>query len=296
MDRLFRQQEFTTEPNAPYPDPTTGRAREIDLVARWTSTTSPSEVNALVLCECENNSQPVVFFGTPADPERDMDESYVVSGFPLGIDAGAGVPTHLASLHGSNRDLHSYGWPLATQYCTFKPPKRDNDGRWMALHNDEQHDTLEALRQATCCRVEAHYQEMHGMLVSLLDPGEWSMAQVYYPVVVLGGEMYLCSNSRGHFSLRKTQHVRFMKQWSGLNLASGVSVGIDIISERHVPAYVRCVRNEVQYLSNLVKSYEAGIVKAIAQLGQKINGDETPAALRRVVERHASRLDEDDTD
>lgn len=296
VDRLFRQREFTTEPNATYPDPTTGKVREIDIVARWTTTTPPSEVNALVLCECENNSQPVVFFGTPADPERELDESIVISGFPLAIDAGAGVPTHLASLHGCNRDLHSYAWPLVTQYCTFKPPKNDGDGRWIALHSDEQHATLEALRQATCHRIEAHYKEMHGLLLGLLDPGEWLMAQIYYPVVVLGGEMYLCSNSSGRVSLRRIRHARLMKQWSGLNLASEISVGIDIITEGHVPAYVRCVRNEVQYLSNLVKSHEAGIVKAIARLGQKIKGDETPTALRGVVERHASRLGEDDLD
>jgi hypothetical protein len=87
-----------------------------------------------------------------------------------------------------------------------------------------------------------------------------------------------------------------MKQWPGLITASDATVGIDIITEGYVPAYVRRVRSEVHYLSNLVKSHEAGTIKAIAQLGRKINGDETTAALRRVIERHASRLDEDDTD
>ena len=296
VERLLSDEGFATEPNAMYPDPDTGKMRELDLVAQWNTCNAPSEASALVLCECENNALPLVFFGLPPDPERDVDESFLVSGFPLAVYYDGSIPTHLSTVHGFNRELHAYAWPLATQYCTLKEPKSHGADNWMAYHSDEQHGTLEALRQATCHRIELHYKELHSLGVdNLLDPGEWSIAQIYHPLVVLGGEMYFCSTRRGRLSLKRTCHVRLRKQWSGLDPGGKTSVGIDVIAESYVTTYVRSVRNETLRLQDEVGAKADGIKCAIGHLAQELRKvGSTPAALRRVVERHAAWPPPDD--
>src|SRR5450759_5361957 len=72
---------FTVEANTCYVDPITGKSRELDIYAFNLEPVDPERedkndiVSSVVLCECSNNSQPLVFLSkdwasTPFDSEK----------------------------------------------------------------------------------------------------------------------------------------------------------------------------------------------------------------------------------
>ena len=65
LEQLLRRRGHYVETNAPYPDPITGKTREIDLYAMAAEKAGPGEYDyffQVVLVECINNPQPLVLF------------------------------------------------------------------------------------------------------------------------------------------------------------------------------------------------------------------------------------------
>lgn len=62
---LIRRKQIYVEANAAFPDPVTGKSRELDVYAMHLEKAGPGEFDflfAVLLIECVNNPQPVAFF------------------------------------------------------------------------------------------------------------------------------------------------------------------------------------------------------------------------------------------
>ena len=83
VERVFAEEGFKVLTNPVYPDPETGKTREIDIVAFSVNGVFDKGFNAILpvlLCECENNSQPIVFFTKKPPLTWLHDEEVKVSG------------------------------------------------------------------------------------------------------------------------------------------------------------------------------------------------------------------------
>ena len=63
IDSLLRSQKYFTVPNAAYPDPNTGKSRELDIRAHSIAFRTDRQVYGVMhelLIECVNNPQPVI--------------------------------------------------------------------------------------------------------------------------------------------------------------------------------------------------------------------------------------------
>lgn len=146
------QNGFFIEPNQRIIDPTTGKSREIDLVAElWDSVHERPPLDTKVcvsvrfVCEAKNNPHPVVLLTElPFSPNLETWDSL--------HEGRTGFFRH-EPIDPSFFDFLTDGQKPYTQYCSFKPKKNGKDSDWLAWHPDDFHDDLEKI--ISYCRQEA---------------------------------------------------------------------------------------------------------------------------------------------
>lgn len=196
------QNGFFVEPNQRILDSTTGKDREIDLVAElWDSvherTNSKIKVYVAVhfVCEVKNNPYPIVLltelpFSPALEPWDSLHEG--TNGFFKGV-----VP-----LDQSFFDYFTDEHKIYTQYCSFKLKKAKKDTEWMAWHPDDFHDDLEKI--ISYCRLQAN------QITGLSD--DYHRLLLYLPVVILGGDLYVAKPQEATMVLTKVDtalHIHF---------------------------------------------------------------------------------------
>ena len=137
---------------------------------------------------------------------------------------------------------------LATQYCCFT---RKNN-RWIATHLDSHHQTFAGLINALEAAIEDHYAKAW-----LPKKGEEEPVniQIYYPLVVVQGEIYLARETRKGLVLRKTKHVQYRRElWTAKRREA---YQIDVIHESFVGRYLKLVDLEMDAVKRrMVRRHE----------------------------------------
>lgn len=230
---------YFVETNQAYPDPQTGISREYDLSAMGGIRLFRNRSDFLfpyILCECENNSVPLVFFETnsPITFLFYMEVKY--SGVPVKLwKNGEWVPISFAL---NFEKFHHYcRGKIATQYCSFN--KKGN--RWIATHLDPQHQTLNKLIDALEAEITEHYESWR-----LPKRGEKEPIniQIYYPLVVVQGDLYFAKQSRAGPKMRKVRHVQFRRElWSAKRKDT---YQIDVVHESFLSGYLKMVDKEAE--------------------------------------------------
>ncbi len=158
VERRLAGHGYLVQANPAYPDPDTGKSREIDINAMSAVHLYKKGMHCLfpiLLCECENNAQPVVFFTKKSEVPFLHHEEVKMSGIPVKFwqkDEYVSL-----SEFAKMKDFHHYcKGTVATQYCSFQQQRQDKSC-WLALHNDEQHRTLHALVKYLKNQTAAHF-------------------------------------------------------------------------------------------------------------------------------------------
>jgi hypothetical protein len=119
VEQVFRAHGYFVEANQAYPDPITGKSRELDLAAMsgklvWENETSL--VFSRPLVECVNNTQPMAFITKSSIVSGAHVYDLPFSGLPLKVNSnGRWVP--LAVFLGMDKYHHHCEGLVATQYC-----------------------------------------------------------------------------------------------------------------------------------------------------------------------------------
>ncbi len=145
--QIFESLGFSIVPNQIIVDPITNVRREIDLVAMKIDLLKDTNdfFGYEIICECENNKEPIVFFPRHLNKYTYLSE-LKSTGFEL-----------IWELFKSNCE----GFPLesisyASQYCSFNyvNSKQENKKKWIANHSDVQHDTFTKLKKSVQHRMD----------------------------------------------------------------------------------------------------------------------------------------------
>lgn len=251
---LLRETGFEVTTSPAYSDPATGRSREIDIHAHgFSHDIDPREMEdriwADLLIECVNPPRPLVFF--PAHPPDEWDSG-------LQRVKIAGPPTQqpqsdfrynwywlLREIRAT--ECHHYFQPgtYATQYCSFDKKKSGGGkGEWFAQHREQDYEALRSLIAATDHMTRYQHQHMD-------EQYPWLQLAFFFPVVVVHGELLLATPTKRSVSLSRTEHVRL--HWARSEGQEHHRYLIDVVTEKHLLAYLGTVRTTIDGFANRLK-------------------------------------------
>jgi hypothetical protein len=250
VEPILTEEGFYVQMNVAYADPETGKSRELDISAISAISVFKEEfIFPMLLCECENNSQPVVFFTKKSPISFLHSEEVQVSGIPIKLwDRSVKGYIGLSDFTKMKNYHHYCKEDVATQYCSFQLKKEKSS--WMALHVEEQHDTLNSLIKALEYEMDRHFRNF------VLPPkGEEERVniQIYYPLLILQGDLYSASLSNNRLVLKKSNHLQFRKELF-LPLKNEVETyQIDVITEEYLNNYLKLVKTETEKVIGIFK-------------------------------------------
>lgn len=284
VEDIMRERMGYVGTNTAYPDEFTGKSRELDVKAMSAVKAGPGEFDFLfsvILSECQNNVQPIVFF--TKEPMVGFLHHYEVklSGMPVEIlaeDVEEERFIPLSEFLQMGKYHHYCKGQIATQYCTFQPTK--DTSKWIALHRDEQHDSITVLITA----LEAEIKEHNESWIAPRDKPEPINVQIYYPLIVLQGSLYEAFPVKGQLKLKKSNHIQFRKEYHSANRHDAYQ--IDIITEPFLGNYLTLVKSEVEKTAKLLrqrKDIVRNSIDKIVGMAKAANGAEEIRPTRVVV-------------
>ena len=224
---------YFVEPNQRIADSKTGKAREIDIVAElWDYNPEMLKehklsVSVKFICAAKNNPNPVVLLtNLPFSP-----------GLPVWESLREGCTGLFSSQH---TDLRFYEFLAGdekaySQYCSFRP-KKDNKSEWVAFHPDDFYDDLE--------KIVAYCDEEIQFVNDLSD--NFHRLHLYFPVVILGGDLYVSHQGARPLSLKKVNMGYYMH--FGLKDKKPSQALIAFVTEKHLLKFFEAVNDIARFL------------------------------------------------
>lgn len=269
IESILIQQGYYVQTNPVFPDPETGKTREIDVSA-LSATRVYSKLRKtldfifpVILCECENNAQPLVFFTKESPISFMYHENVKVSGLPVKFwQEEEDLWEGFSEFTGMEKFHHYCKGPIATQWCTFHLPKRQG-ASWIAWHTEEQHDSFNSLVKALDYKIAQHYDNWY--LPESSDK-EAVNVQIYYPILILQSKLYSATLKDGRLILRKSRHIQFMKKLFLPRSADAETYQIDIITEDYLPTYIKIVDSEINSVKRVFQRRRAEVLLSIGKI------------------------------
>jgi hypothetical protein len=250
LEPILTEAGFYVQMNAAYADPETGKSRELDISAISAISVFKEEfIFPVLLCECENNSQPVVFFTKESPISFLHCQEVKASGIPVKFwDRSAKGYGSLADFTKMEKYHHYCKGDAATQYCSFQFKK--DKSSWIALHVDEHHDTLNSLIKALEYNIDEHFGNF------VLPPKgeeEGVNLQIYYPLLILQGDLYSASLNDSRLVLKKSNHIQFRKELFSSKNKEVETYQIDVITEKFLKDYLKLVDAEIEKVKGVFR-------------------------------------------
>lgn len=260
---IMEEEGFFVETNPVYPDPTTGKSREIDINAISAIKIFKEEYNFIfpkIICECENNHQPVIFFEDESPISFLHHYEVKASGIPVKIWqdkewVGLSDFVNMEKYHHYCKGL------VSTQYCTFMQ-KKDNKS-WVALHDEEKHSTFNSIINALEYEIATDFD---GWSLPNKDEIEDINVNIYFPLLILKGLMYSATIVGNKIVLKKTEHVQFRRE-SYLPRRNEVEAyQIDAITSNYLKSYLKIVSNEMLEVKKRLQRKKGDVRKSIDKI------------------------------
>lgn len=255
--RTLSDHEYTLYPNEVYPDPITGKSREIDVFGLKTFRTKIKLdrelsliVDSNIIIECSNNPQPAVFFRRTDKKKFTVFEKFKynkIEQIPFGEHGSPGWEFDVFTT--SDKNFHYNSFERCTQYCSFLQKKRQIDGRkeWLAAHPDGLNDVFNKLYDFVnhrCARDgEWMPESFHEKDVYVI---------LYFPVVVLQNDLFEVLESNGEVDMTQVNHTIY--EFSRFETDSK-SFLVDVISEKYFPNYLQLLQKDCEELIKIYSNY-----------------------------------------
>jgi hypothetical protein len=269
------------EANPTYEDPETGKSREYDVFAMYGLPAGPNERDWLfgvLLVECVNNPQPLVVITKEPQTSFLHYLEVRVAGLPVKIPAprtakgwrGIAEYLHMERFHHYCRDR------VGTQFCSFAKKKTGNTEEWFALHEGSQFDSFKKLCDVTEYRIDRHFKSW------ILVNKEFVNIEMYYPVIVVQGELLDARLSKRSITLRSSDHIQFRRSVSRGERETDYQ--IDVIRERFLPRFMDMIDQELKKTATSLKYRSKIVRKSIDQIVEEAAKKDADASIRTVFD------------
>jgi hypothetical protein len=264
IEAVLAGEGYYAQANVPYPDPATGKQRELDVHALKAFRAGPNDLDfiwPLLLIECINNPQPIAFM-TKESELREMEFYRLkVAGVPTRIidPERSGRWTLLAEYLGMSKYHHYCRGRIATQFCSFT--RKKGDGEWMASHADEHADGFAKLTSAL--------EYFRNDLLSNWEPPrknerENINVEFFYPVVVVQGRLLDVRQAGKSLRAAEARWVQYCR--SALVRTKERSYQVDVVTERFFPEYLGLIEGEMSKTARLLRRRHEHVLRAMAKL------------------------------
>jgi len=291
VEPVLQKAGYFVTTNAAYPDPFTGKSREIDIEALSAIKISRDFdfIFPYLICECENNQQPIIFFikdspisflfyeevksvGIPSrflERKKSTKYGYKFKGRKLYIG--------LSDFLNFEKYHHYCKGLVSTQYCTFT--RKDIQKPWIAFHSYVQHDSLTNLLFALEAKIDEYYE-------SYVSPSKNEQnninIQVFYPVLILQGDLYSAQIRKGKLELKKCKHIQYRKEY--FSKKKQTTYQIDVISESFLPKYLKIIDKEMEMAKKILKRKIKIVRKSIEVLTEIARKKKKGETFREIFE------------
>jgi hypothetical protein len=285
VEQVIMNEGYYVEANPAFPDPDTGKSREFDISALSANRLYKKSFGYIfpnLLCECENNSQPIVFFTKESQIASLQHYEVKVSGLPVKFWTRDGY-IGFSNFTKMGRFHHYCKGEVATQYCTFFPPKGEKP--WIAHHGDEQHDTLNTLIKVLEYKIADHYTDWDGWVLPRKADEDDVNIQVYYPLLILQGDLYSATTTKKGPSLKKVKHIQFRKESFLPKSNKKEDYQIDVITEDYLRDYLKIVESEMEKVIKVFKRKRKEVLKSIEKIVKDLKAlKKKPKSYREYLE------------
>ena len=283
-DRLemMLRRSYWVESNVVYPDPTTGKSRELDLSAFRGSQTDAGlsfSVSVRLLIECVNNPQPIAFMTKHPVGGPPYEALYVKqSGLPMTIeDEDNGNPdrSSLPEFLDMYDYHHYFRCPVASQYCSFQK-KKDKAAVWMALHGEDHHNSFGKLCDVIEYFIDRDYKGW------TRDPDKGVAVTLHYPVLVVQGDLLDVRTSKKSLSLKKAKHLQY--RLSRITDGKLTDYQIDVVTERYFSQFLNMIDWEQTQTARRMNDKQEAIRNSADRILKKLRGIGEPDVVRYIME------------
>ena len=269
---------YLAEANSAYVDPESGKSREIDISAIGARKAGPDDFDWLfpvLLIECVNNPQPIAFI-TKAPVVPFLHSAEVrCSGLPVKIrDVESNTWKSLVDYLGVEKYHHYCKGRVATQYCSFL--KKKGTSEWMALHDETHFASISTLGNALEHAMDDHYRSWH--------PGrkEWINVQVYYPILVVQGDLVDVRQTGEAIRLHRASHVSFRR--TVVRGGEETTYQVDVVTEKYFPRLVSAIDQEVAKMSRLLRRRSKEVRRSIDHITRRLQRLRSGNKIRKELE------------
>jgi hypothetical protein len=277
-EQVLGRYGYMAEANQVYPDPITGKSRELDISAIKPEFITRDYRNIIwsrLLIECINNPQPIGFFTkNPIAPTAHIYD-LKFSGLPVKIKKGKHWEK-LSDFLVMQRYHHQCKGRVATQYCSFTAKKNSNPVEWFAQHDEMHFDSFNKLCFALNHDMHDHY------LHARLRENETINVQIYYPILVVSGEIFNIEPTRKEIKLQATSYIHYVQSY--ITRETVQSYHIDVVTEKYLPRLLKLIDEEAKKTVHLIRRRKAIIQNSIDQITASVKRLRTPDAVRTRME------------
>ena len=264
-EQILNKAGYYVETNPAFPDPETGKSREYDINAISGFRIYKKGYNVIfpvIICECENNAQPLVFFIKESLISFLFHQEVKVSGMPVKFWQ-KDYYISLSEFTGMEKFHHYCKGSFSTQYCTFQLKK--DKSSWMAFHDEEHHNTFSSLIKALDYEITKHYD---GWEPPKKLEEEEVYIQIYYPLLILQGELFAAELGRNDITLKKVKHIQFRKEIFSPRINEVETYQIDVISESYLKTYLKMVESEIKKVKGVFQRKKKQVDLSIKKIVQ----------------------------
>jgi len=270
---------YYVDANDAYPDPATGKSRELDLfaiTARRLGRDADFIFNVLLI-ECVNNSEPLVLITKKPLIGFLFHEDLRIAGLPVKLlgDRGRWIPIQEAL---NLEKFHHYcASRIATQFCSFA---KKQSQQWMALHEGPHFDTFQKLCDAVDYRQDQHFK---GWEFGSEEPVN---LEFYYPVLVVQGGLLEARLRGTSVVLKPATHLQFRR--TVIRESEPQTYQIDVVTERQFSRFLSLLDREMETIVRRINARRPTIQKSVDKIATSARRLRSPEAVRRALEWRSS--------
>lgn len=278
VEQVLGRHAYAVEANEAYPDPITGKSRELDISAISPEPITSDYRNTIwprLLIECVNNPQPIGFFTKVAGAPTAHIYDIKFSGLPVKIKKGKNW-TKLSDFLDMESYHHYCKSRIATQYCSFTAKKGSSPVAWLAQHEEMHFDSFNKLCFALNHDMDEHYSHAQ------LRGKETINVQIYYPILVVSGEIIEIMPTRKEIKLLVAHHVHYIQSY--ITRGKVQRYHIDVVTEKYLPRLLRLIDRETKKAVRLLRSRREAIQNSIDEITTSVKGIRSQGIIRSRME------------
>lgn len=282
VEQLLFEKGFFVQTNPAYKDLSVGKSREYDIHAISAYRVYKNKddfIFPILICECVNNPQPIVFFVKESLIHFMHYEEVKYTGIPVKFWQRGNIIS-LSDFAKMDKYHHYCSEIVATQYCSFNLIKKDRKEYWVAMHYEEHHNVFDSLIKALESNMEEHTWEPP-------EEGEEESIniQIYYPMAIFQGKIFKAFLKDNSLILENIDHIQFRKEIYLYGANESKTYQIDVISENYLPHLIDIIINEIKKIlyyfrrkNHIVKLSIDKIIEEAKSLKEK------PISYRHILE------------